>query len=199
MSEHYFRTPEGADVRRDVTVRAWGRELALESSSGVFSHRGLDKATEILLDHVDPPEDGGTLLDVGCGWGPIACSLAAAAPSAEVWAIDVNDRALALTAENARRSGLAVRTSRPEDVPVGLRFDAIWSNPPIRVGKPALHDLLRHWLARLTDDGVAHLVVGRNLGADSLQRWLTEHGWPTERTASEQGFRVLRSRARSAS
>jgi 16S rRNA G1207 methylase RsmC len=77
-------------------------------------------------------------------------------------------------------------------VPEDVAFDAIWSNPPIRVGKQALHALLVRWLARLADGGRAHLVVGKNLGSDSLQRWLTEQGWPTERMASERGFRVLR-------
>ena len=80
---------------------------------------------------------------------------------------------------------------RPEEVDPAQRFDEIWSNPPIRIGKAALHEMLLTWFDHLTDAGVAHLVVGKNLGADSLARWLNEQGWPTQRVASSKGFRVL--------
>jgi 16S rRNA (guanine1207-N2)-methyltransferase len=189
VAEHYFDgSPTSDDRRRDVTTRIWDRELVFTTSSGVFSQDGLDKATAVLLRNSTPPT-GGTVLDLGCGWGPIACSLATTA--ATVWAVDVNERALELTRLNAERLGVAVHTSLPGDVPVDLVFDQIWSNPPIRVGKDALHDLLLQWLPRLAPDGVARLVVGKNLGADSLQRWLVDQGWPTVRVDSEKGFRLL--------
>lgn len=188
MSGHYFEDdPGGEDRRQHVVMTAWGRELTMTTASGVFAREGLDKATEVLLRHDDPPS--GTVLDLGCGWGAIACAVAAA--GATVWAVDVNERALELTRLNAERHGLDVTACRPDDVPDNVRFDAIWSNPPIRVGKEALHELLLQWLPRLADDGEARLVVGKNLGADSLQRWLTGQGWPTERVASGQGFRIL--------
>lgn len=193
MSDHYFsRSPEAAAHRRDVTVRAWGRSLSMQSASGTFSSGGLDKATALLLAELAPPGDG-VLLDLGCGWGPIACALAAAAPTAEVWALDVNERARELTAANAARLGVAVRVAAPQEVPPDVCFNEIWSNPPIRIGKAALHTLLVTWLARLAPGGVANLVVGKNLGADSLQRWITDQGYPTQRLASSQGFRILRS------
>ena len=185
MPDHYFdATPSTPDRRQDVTTRVWGRELTFTTSSGVFSHDGLDKATAVLLDGSTPPT-GGTVLDLGCGWGPIACALAGT--GATVWATDVNERALELTALNAERLGVTVRAVLPDDVPADLQFDQIWSNPPIRIGKQALHELLLRWLPRLTTDGEARLVVGKNLGADSLQRWLGDQGWPTERIASEIG------------
>lgn len=189
MAEHYFDpAPSTPDRRREVTARIWGRDLTFTTSSGVFSHDGLDKATDVLLRSSTPPV-GGTVLDLGCGWGPIACALAVQGTT--VWAVDANERALELTAVNADRLGIAVHTARPDDVPDDLVFDQIWSNPPIRIGKDALHELLLRWLPRLAPDGIARLVVGKNLGADSLQRWLIDHGWPTERVASEKGFRVL--------
>ncbi len=192
MPDHYFdASPSVPDRRQDVTTRIWGQELTFTTSAGVFSHDGLDKATAVLLRTSTPPT-GGTILDLGCGWGPIACALAGA--GATVWAIDPNERALELTALNASRLGVTVHASLPDDVPADLVFDEIWSNPPIRIGKQALHDLLLRWLPRLAPDGVARLVVGKNLGADSLQRWLTDQGWPTERVASEKGFRVLETR-----
>jgi 16S rRNA G1207 methylase RsmC len=188
VSGHYFEDDPGVEDRRqDVVMSAWGHELTMTTASGVFARDGLDKATDALLRHDNPPS--GTVLDLGCGWGAVACAVAAA--GATVWAVDVNERALELTRLNAERHGVDVTACRPEDVPADVRFDAIWSNPPIRVGKEALHDLLLQWLPRLTDDGTARLVVGKNLGADSLQRWLTGQGWPTERVGSERGFRVL--------
>lgn len=189
MPGHYFdETPSSDDRRHDVTVTVWGREATFTTSGGVFSHDGLDKATAVLLRGSTPPTSG-IVLDLGCGWGPIACSLAAAGPT--VWAVDVNERALELTRLNADRLGVEVATAQPDDVPDDVVFDQIWSNPPIRIGKVALHRLLLRWLPRLVPGGTARLVVGKNLGADSLQRWLVEQGWPTERAASEKGFRIL--------
>ena len=170
---------------------AWGHDLELTTSSGVFARDGLDAATDVLLRHTEPPAATSTVLDLGCGWGPIACAIAVAAPGATVWATDTNERALALTRLNAERLGVRVEVAAPGDVPGDLLFDAIWSNPPIRIGKAALHELLMRWLPRLAPRGRAYLVVGKNLGSDSLHRWLVDEGWPTERRVSEKGFRVL--------
>lgn len=196
--DHYFsehhNTPAltPADLRT-IDVRLAGRDLRLTTARGVFSADHLDGATRILLDHVPPPPRQGTLVDLGCGWGPIALTLGLLAPQAEVVAVDVNERALDLTRRNAEAAGVRLRALRPEQVPADLQVDALWSNPPIRIGKPALHALLREWLPRLRPDGAAHLVVGKNLGADSLARWITaELGCPVQRAASERGFRVLR-------
>lgn len=191
MADHYFDpAPASDDRRHEVAAVVWGRELTFTTSSGVFSHDGLDKATAVLL-RASPPPPAGVVLDLGCGWGPIACSIASASPAATVWAIDVNERALELTRLNAAHLGVEVRVAQPGDVPPDVVFDHIWSNPPIRVGKQALHDLLLAWLPRLAPGGTARLVVGKNLGSDSLQRWLVEQGWPTSRISSEKGFRVL--------
>lgn len=194
MPDHYFdQSPSSDDRRHDVSAAIWGREMVFTTSSGVFSHDGLDKATDVLLRASTPPMSG-VVLDLGCGWGPIAVAIAAArADSATptVWAVDVNERALELTRLNARRAGVEVRTAQPADVPDDVVVDHLWSNPPIRIGKQALHDVLLRWLPRLSPTGTARLVVGRNLGSDSLQRWLVDQGWPTTRIGSEKGFRVL--------
>ena len=134
----------------------------------------------------------GELLDLGCGYGPIACVLGRRAPGARVWAVDVNTRALELTAANAGSNGVPnVEVARPDEVPAHIVFAGIWSNPPVRVGKPALHDLLSRWLARLGQGASAWLVVNRHLGSDSLAGWLEEHGWDVHRKASKSGYRVL--------
>lgn len=171
--------------------------LRLATDSGVFSAERVDPGTRVLLEAAPTPPPTGDLLDLGCGYGPIALVLASRAPQATVWAVDVNERALALCAENAQRAGLAnVHPREPDQVPSGVRFAAIWANPPVRIGKPALQDLLATWLDRLCSGGVASLVVHKHLGSDSLQRWLDTRGGPTSRRASRSGYRVLEIGAR---
>lgn len=190
---HYFTTPTGPENRRTVRARFWETEWEFETADGVFSGDGLDLGTAVLLRESTPRPESRRLLDLGCGYGVLAVALATAAPQAQVDAVDVNERALALTASNAARHGLAdrVHPSLPDAVDPELRYDEIWSNPPIRIGKDALHALLTTWLARLAPGGIARLVVGRNLGADSLQRWLVDQGYRCDRVASAKGFRVL--------
>ena len=194
-TDHYFTAqPASDDERRTRTVHLAGRELEVEVAPGVFSPGGVDKGTAVLLGEVPPPPPSGNLLDLGCGWGPITISLALEAPLSTVWAVDVNERALDLVRRNAERLGLGnVRAVLPDDVPAGLEFDACWSNPPIRVGKQALHELLTRWLPRLAEGAEAWLVVQKNLGSDSLARWITDTlDLQVDREASSKGFRVLR-------
>ena len=196
MTEHYFTADPGVPFEREAfTARVWDHELRLETGAGVFSRGHLDHATAILFREVDPPVQG-QFLDLGCGYGVIGLAIARPVPLATVTAIDVNERALLLANENARAAGLDGRfvACRAEQVPSTQVFDEIWSNPPIRIGKQALHELLLTWLPRLAPGGRMVMVVGKNLGADSLQRWLTEQGWPTQRLASAKGFRVLETR-----
>jgi 16S rRNA (guanine1207-N2)-methyltransferase len=146
----------------------------------------------LLLLKAPPPPLTGNLLDLGCGIGTIALPLARRAPGATVWAVDVNSRARDLCATNAVANGVTnVRVVAPDDVPDDLTFDCIWSNPPIRVGKKALHEMLLMWLGRLAPAGYAVMVVHKHLGGDSLQRWITEAGYPTSRLASSSGYRIL--------
>jgi 16S rRNA (guanine1207-N2)-methyltransferase len=167
--------------------------LELQTDAGVFSAARLDRGTRLLLDTVPPPPRQGNLLDLGSGYGPLALVLAARSPAAAVWAVDVNQRALDLCAANAARAGLAnVRCVTPNQDGLPGQLAAIWSNPPIRIGKQALHAMLTDWLGRLAPGGSAHLVVQRHLGADSLHRWLEEAGWPVSRVAARTGYRVLR-------
>jgi 16S rRNA (guanine1207-N2)-methyltransferase len=191
--EHYFSAdPNAPFTREEFTCTVWGHELTLASGAGVFSKGHLDHATKVLLDEAEPPPNG-RFLDLGTGYGVIGLALATAAPLSNVIGVEVNERAILLANENARRLGVSGRyvACLPEQVPSDLVFDEIWSNPPIRIGKQALHDLLLTWLPRLAPGGRAVLVVAKNLGADSLATWLADQGWPTTRLASRKGFRVL--------
>lgn len=193
-TSHYFDVAPGApSARRTVALTLPDLAVELVTDRGVFSGDHVDAGTRVLLlDAPRPRDEAVDLLDLGCGYGPVSVTLARRAPQARIWAVDVNERALALTAENAKRLGLDnVRAVSPDDVPSDVMFAGIWSNPPVRVGKGQLHDLLRTWLRRLETSGHAYLVVQKNLGADSLQRWLRENGFPASRASSKAGYRVL--------
>ncbi|MGW8484037.1 class I SAM-dependent methyltransferase [Microbacterium sp. NPDC055903] len=198
-SDHYFTAaPASPENLRTIEVTLAGRPLKVTTAGGVFSPDRLDAGTAVLLANMPPVPPGGDFLDLGSGWGPISISMALAAPHATVWAVDVNDRALDLVRRNADSLGLNnINAVRPEDVPDEVRFRTIRSNPPIRVGKDILHDMLEKWIPRLDERSDAWLVVQRNLGADSLQRWIgsTFHpGYSVFRAATGKGYRVLKVR-----
>lgn len=193
---HYFTNDDTPLVTRPIKATIFGNDLELTTATGVFSGSRLDLGTRVLLRTVEPPSSG-HVLDLGCGYGPIAVGLAVASPGITVDAVDVNERALTLTTWNAEQLGVAdrVRALLPDDVDDTVVYDEIWSNPPIRIGKQALHDLLLRWLPRLRPGGTAYLVVSKNLGGDSLAAWLTVQGWLTTKLASAKGFRILTVRA----
>jgi len=196
-SQYFAEQPAAAHRAGTVHVVLPDVHLALATDSGVFSAGRLDPGTRLLLDVAPAPPADGDLLDLGCGYGPLALVQASRSPGARIWAVDVNPRALDLCARNARSAGLAnvrcvaVAGAGPDSPGLPGRYDLIWSNPPIRVGKPALHGLLTAWLGRLAPGAAAYLVVQRNLGSDSLQRWLAEAGWTASRFAARAGYRVL--------
>jgi 16S rRNA G1207 methylase RsmC len=193
MSSDQYFTPQPSSLSTPTTHEVSVRKLSfvLAGDRGVFNRGELDWGTRVLIENADVP-DGGTLLDLGCGGGAIAVALARLRPDAMVWAVDVNERALDTTRRSAELNSLTnVRVASPADVPADVRFDGIWSNPPIRIGKAELHALLLEWLGRLTDGGKADLVVHKNLGSDSLAKWLAAQGYSVERRSSKQGYRIL--------
>jgi 16S rRNA (guanine1207-N2)-methyltransferase len=190
--EHYFTAdPNVASRPRTIQVALADLDFELDTDRGVFAHGHLDFGTDLLLRTL-PKVPPGELVDVGCGYGAIAITLALRNPEARVWAVDVNRRALDLCARNAERAGAVnVVPAEPDAVPERIRFAAAYSNPPVRLGKPALHELLLTWIARLESGAVATLVVQRHLGADSLAAWLTGRGHQVDRVRSKGGYRVL--------
>jgi 16S rRNA (guanine1207-N2)-methyltransferase len=200
QTDHYFTAePASAAQRRQVRVSLAGREVIVETAPGVFCPDRVDIGTAVLLNEAPAPPPNGDLLDLGSGWGPIALSLGLLSPHATIWAVDVNQRALGLARDNAKALGISnFHAVTPDEVPDGIRFNAIWSNPPIRVGKAALHDLLRRWLVRLAAGSTAYLVVQKDLGSDTLQAWLATEledmepgAFEVDRHTTARTFRVL--------
>jgi 16S rRNA (guanine1207-N2)-methyltransferase len=190
--DHYFNAdPKVPSRPRTIRLTLPDRSLELDTDRGVFAYGHIDFGTDLLLRSLPPPPPG-ELVDVGCGYGAIAITLALRQPEARVWAVDVNRRALDLCRRNSERAGAAnVVAAEPDAVPKGLRFAGVYSNPPVRLGKAGLHELLLHWIGRLETGGTATLVVQRHLGADSLAAWLITLGHGVERVRSRGGYRVL--------
>lgn len=194
---HYFDESPASDARRKtLRVTLADREVSVETASGVFSPGHIDLGTRQLLRAASDLPEKGIFVDLGCGWGPIALDMALRRPAARVFAVDINERALELTAANAEKLGLAIVHPLPAEQALAddrlKRIDVLRSNPPIRIGKTALHELLAAWLPRLAPDGLAELVVAKNLGADSLAAWIEkELGMGCEKQSSRKGFRIL--------
>ena len=199
MNEQYFtdQAPASDTEAHQLRVSARGHELTMRVSPKVFSSSRLDLGTRQLLAEAPELPGRGTLLDLGCGWGPLATVMSLEAPRCEVWAVDVNSRAVDLTARNAAANGasgvraLKASDALAESVRSGTFFDVIWSNPPVRIGKEAMHEMLSQWLGRLSPEGVAYLVVQRHLGADSLIAWLNDQGLAARKYASKKGYRII--------
>jgi len=196
-SDHYFsQEPKSNYQPKEIELDIAGEVFKVNTASGTFSPLRLDVGTSVLIDHLERAPKDGNILDLGCGWGPIALNLAKNSPMAKVWAVDVNNRSLELTDTNAKTVGLTnIQTATPDSVPKDIKFSGIWSNPPIRIGKKELHDLLLSWLPRLENGASAYLVVQKNLGSDSLQKWLAEtlvDGYEVSRLTSVKTYRILK-------
>jgi len=195
-TDHYFSaSPASASRPLSYTLRTVKGKMTVTTDTGTFSHGHLDKGTKVLLDQLltgTPDLPAGPLLDIGCGAGPIAMALAARFPDRTIYAVDVNERALQLCRTNAEANGLHnIVIALPDDVPSDIVFAGIWSNPPIRGGKEMLHAILKLWLGRMAPTGYARLIVHKNLGSDSLQKWLISCGLTCDRVSSRSGFRLL--------
>jgi 16S rRNA G1207 methylase RsmC len=193
--EHYFSNEPAGEIKtKTISVNLAGRDVTVLTSGSMFSPDHVDTGTKVLLENLELAPDDGNILDIGCGWGPIALALAIARPNATVWAIDVNERALELTRQNAERLGLTnIRTALPEAVPTDISFNGVWSNPPIRVGKEVLHEIMQTWLPRMVVGADAYLVVQKHLGADSFLKWLqgTMTAFESSRVDTSKTFRVI--------
>lgn len=195
-NEQYFASnPRVAAKPRELEIELSGMLFRVHTAAGVFSGEGLDKGTAVLLRKVPPLPENGVFVDVGCGWGPLTLVMARLRPEAQVIGVDVNSRALEFTSRNAQDNHLDNVTVLSESAALAdiapASVDVIWSNPPIRIGKTALHEMWEQWRQKLRPGGVAYVVMGKNLGADTFTIWAQDHGWKAEKIASSKGFRLL--------
>jgi 16S rRNA G1207 methylase RsmC len=194
-NDHYFTANPQADLLpKSVSFEVAGETLTLTSSSGTFSSNRLDKGTAVLLQLADSFPAQGNVLDLGCGWGPIGISIAKLRPEVTVTGIDVNQRSVELANQNAKKLGLSnFKALLADELLEETKFDEIWSNPPIRIGKSALHEILEKHLGQLAPGGRAMLVIQKQLGAKSLFEWLEDKypGWKIRKARNDRGYWVI--------
>ncbi len=174
-----------------------GTEFEFKTDRGVFSRGSLDKATEVLLKEFDENYSGNpmSIVDVGCGYGPIVTFVAKKFEDAKVLAVDTNERARTLCAHNYGHNigDGRLKVISPSQIDSSLKHDLIISNPPIRIGKTALYELLSFWSITLSEHGEMWLVMAKHLGADSCAKFLKEDcNLKITRVASKKGFRILK-------
>ena len=193
MSEHYYsQNPNVEHDEKAVIFEVLGHSFRCITDSGVFSRDGLDMGTRILLEAL--PSLEGRVLDLGCGWGPVGTALGKAYPACEILLTDINERA----AELARRNLAAndVKNARVVSgdgyASVDGKFDSIVLNPPIRTGKAAIYALFEGARNYLTNDGALYIVIRKQQGAESAEKYLKTIYPCVERIAREKGYRVLR-------
>lgn len=194
MTDHYFaRDPKARSAPFKVLLRARGIELALLSDSGVFSSRGLDRGTRLLIE-ATPVSPGDLVLDLGSGYGALGL-FAAHVAQCTVVMVDVNPRAAALAAMNARRLGLVDRAMAfcgdGAEALAEECFDLVLCNPPIRAGAAVVEGLLRGAARVLKRGGSICAVARTRQGAGALERTLAEHYAAVELLARGGGFRAF--------
>jgi len=193
--EHYFSSePTTKKAETQISFDVAGKNFIMAGASGTFSATKLDPGTKVLLNQWQLFPKDGNVLDLGCGWGPIGVSIAYLNPETKVFCVDINNRSVDQTLANASKAEVKnLSAMLADDLPAEITFSAIWSNPPIRIGKAALHELMLKYIPRLEPLGKAYLVVQKNLGSDSLQRWLEEKfpDHSIRRVGTEKNYRVL--------
>ncbi|PTM54706.1 class I SAM-dependent methyltransferase [Desmospora activa] len=195
MTDHYYSSqPTGESDQRELTARLRGHAFYFRSDAGVFSKKGVDFGTRLLIETVDLPETG-TILDLGCGYGPVGIACAVFAPKCQVTMVDVNRRGLILAEINAKRNGVEDRV----DIQVsdGLadlgekRFDAILTNPPIRAGKDTVYRLFEEAAHHLNPEGKLWVVIRKQQGANSAKEKLESLFAEVDLVLKKKGYWIL--------
>lgn len=193
--QYYTRTPSSESKPAECAFSFRGKTLRFTTDAGVFSRGELDAGTRLLLDAL-PDVLEGSVLDLGCGWGPIGISVKAAWPETDVTLADVNLRALSWAEKNAERNGVRVSCLESDGFSVleGRTFDAVITNPPIRAGKQVIYRLFREAFDHLSPGGSLFLVIRKQQGAESCIRYLEGFFASVEKLDRSAGFWVLQAR-----
>ncbi|GGG05058.1 hypothetical protein GCM10010912_57230 [Paenibacillus albidus] len=195
MSQHYYsQQPEVRHDRRTIQTVLRGKSFRFTSDAGVFSKGDIDYGSRVLIEAMDIPE-GSSVLDVGCGYGPIGISAAYLAPAGHVTMVDINSRAVELARENAQHNGIRNVTVMESDVLgalSGQKFDVILTNPPIRAGKAVVHQIFEEAYSHLNDGGNLWIVIQKKQGAPSAVAKLESLFPVVEEVGKDKGYRVIR-------
>ncbi|WP_379163864.1 class I SAM-dependent methyltransferase [Paenibacillus sp. sgz5001063] len=197
MSQHYYsQQPDARHDRRTIDTVLRGKSLRFTSDAGVFSKGDIDYGSRVLIETMDIP-DGTSVLDVGCGYGPIGISAAYLAPKGHITMIDINSRAVELARENARNNGFNNVTVLESDVlsaVKGQKFDVILTNPPIRAGKAVVHQIFEQAYEHLNEGGTLWVVIQKKQGAPSASAKLESMFEDVEEVGKDKGYRIIKAR-----
>ncbi|MGL4523428.1 MAG: class I SAM-dependent methyltransferase [Bacilli bacterium] len=198
MSEHYYSNkPSVASDVRLVSTSIHNSMLSFETDAGVFSKKGVDFGTVVLLENLTIAPKAKTVADIGCGYGPIGIYVAKN-NDVFVQMVDVNERAVALSKRNAQRNGVAERVDVKEsfllDSIADQVFDCIISNPPIRAGKEVVHQLFDQAYQCLQAEGEFWIVIQRKQGAPSAIAKLETLFAEVDVVKKEKGYYIIKSK-----
>lgn len=192
MEHYYSQNPGTEHDEKKVIFEVLEQKLSCITDSGVFSRDGLDMGTRVLLEAL--PALGGRILDLGCGWGPVGAALGMKYPDAEIVMTDVNERAVDLAKRNLQLNGvknaLVLQGDGYENVQG--KFDAIILNPPIRTGKQVIYAMFADGRDYLAENGALYIVIRKQQGAESAEKYLKTIYGSVERIAREKGYWVLK-------
>ena len=189
---YYAENPDAEHDIHDLRVQLLGEDFHFYTDTGVFSKKMIDYGSQALLSVLNFSA-GQSLLDLGCGYGPLGISLAKV-QNLKVTMVDINQRALELARKNARRNGVEVDIyqSNIYDQVKG-RFDQIISNPPIRAGKQVVHDILEGAYDHLKPGGSLTTVIQKKQGAPSAKAKMAQVFGNVEVVKKDKGYYILRS------
>ncbi|WP_258298127.1 class I SAM-dependent methyltransferase [Paenibacillus peoriae] len=195
MADHYYsKRPETAHERRSLETVLRGRSYCFASDSGVFSKQGIDYGSRVLIEAMQLPAQA-SVLDVGCGYGPIGLAAAALVPEGHVTMVDINERAVQLAIENAERNGVKNVTIKQSDLFAEVkneRFDVILTNPPIRAGKETVHTIFELAYEHLNEGGALWVVIQKKQGAPSASAKIESLFGHVEEVTKDKGYRILK-------
>jgi 16S rRNA (guanine1207-N2)-methyltransferase len=195
MTEHYYtKKPVKKSQRSTIKEEIRGIELVYTVDEGVFSKRGVDFGSKMLIENLKEPDISGAIIDVGCGWGPMGLTAAAAFPERMVHMVDINERSVALSRENAERNKLRNVKIYEQDLLESEKeesFAAVITNPPIRAGKDVVFKLYEEAWRVLKSGGELTLVIQKKQGAASTKKKLEELGFEVENPARSKGYFIF--------